>query len=202
MENKKLHKIKPKRYGSVEHTKCMNTTSPRLIHLKQFKTNSGWCWCGVRFHNMFFFYHKELLITNTSVGTCWNVSKKRCSRDAAISERDNGEGIKVCHSRKLEFLQKSVPQSFRPLFSLFTFFEASLICWLRNGWNQQSPTKVLLLFKLIHIMDDHKLTNHSTEVKRRMPSACYLAKDVSLLCSPHVGNVRRPGDRRNVKFSF
>lgn len=44
------------------------------------------------------------------------------------------------------------------------------------GWNQQSPpTKVLLLFKLIHIMDDHKL-NHSTEVKRRMPSPCYLAQ--------------------------
>lgn len=65
-------------------------------------------------------------------------------------------------------------------------------------------TKVLLLFKLIHIMDDHKLeTIQQTEVKRRMPSACcYLAQDFFLLSPPTLAGIvldegkgRRNGNR-------
>lgn len=76
-----------------------------------------------------------------------------------------------------------------PLFTSLGLFVWSVVVdlliaqWMRIN---NLRTKVLLLFKLIHIMDDHKLeTIQQTEVKRRMPSACcYLAQDSFFFFSP------------------
>lgn len=108
------------------------------------------------------------------------------------------KGIKVCYWKKLEFLQKTSPRPhvesdaiilasirFSLLFVRVVcfFFEASLICWLRNGWGINNLRLkffyYLNWYTLWMIINSQK--NHSTEVKRRMPSSCYLAQDSLLL---------------------
>lgn len=121
-------------------------------------------------------------------------------RDARPSARDNGAELRSAIEKIRIFLQKDVRPSIRSIPSSSTIILASiqasfLLCsrllaffvWsvvvdlLIAQWMgiNNLRTKVLLLFKLIHIMDDHKLeTIQQTEVKRRMPSACcYLPQD-------------------------
>lgn len=139
----------------------VRVTTTRPIHLKQFKACllvTAGAGVGVRLDLVF--YHKEPLITlraninsHSSVRTltavlkallCCLDSDKDCPRDEVRNEIMMGNSLS-----DLEFLQKVVVGrnhfGLHIALSLFTFvlFEASLICWLRNGmdgmeWNQQS----------------------------------------------------------------
>lgn len=124
----------------------------------------------------------------------WMWSRWDCPRDKCESERDNGEGIKVCHWRELEFLQKASPSRntiiLASIWASLLFVHVILFVWsvvdlLIAQWMEST----ISYSKFFYYLNWYTLwmiinSNHSTELKRRMPSpCCYLAQDFSFLVS-------------------
>ena len=135
--------------------------------------------------------------------------KQKCERSLWLSPKwDNGKelrsAIHLTRGRKIRISSDSVVGSSQCRkarhnddFGLYTllcrlhrcrlFVHVCFIFWsvvdlLIAQW-MKSPTKVLLLFKLIHIMDDHKLKPFNKQKSRdECPLGCYLAQDFSFLC--------------------